>query len=223
MKQDKCNKHLHTTFTLTCATSSNYFLFVWFDFPRCIECTAISFSSSGGILSLFATGHSTFPIFLRSTSHFFLFFCIFFQFQTLFSAILEHREPVCLGLKPVFPPYLRSDFFIPVHKWDHHPCFPPSPPVDYFTLCFPPSHLVDDPARFGLFWWHRALVPPSTLCVSTTLPLPDNSITIAITVIVWIVLFMWHPPRGVLNSSISRPEGHPWFCYVAGSIVSLSG
>jgi len=28
-------------------------------------------------------------------------------------------------------------------------------------------------------------------------PLPDNSITIAITVIVWIVSFMWHTPRGV--------------------------
>jgi len=61
---------------------------------------------------------------------------------------------------------------IPAHKWDHHPCFPPSPPVDYPAPCFPLSHLVDDPARSRLFWWHCVLVPPSTFCVSTTCPSP---------------------------------------------------
>ena len=111
---------------------------------------------------------------------------------------------------------------IPAHKWAHHPCFSPSPPVDYSAPCFPPSHLVDDPARSRLFWWHRVLVLPSTSCVSTTCPSPrqlyhDCNYRERVDCLVHVTYF-----QGSINLSISRPEEIQWFCYVAGSTGSLS-
>jgi len=116
------------------------------------------------------------------------------QFATCTQALIPSPVPACLRSLPrpslALPPsefeslYMRSltptpvpaSFYslapawtnIPTHKWDHHLCFSPSLPVDYPAPCVPPSHLVADPARSRLFWWHWVLVSPSTYCVSTT-------------------------------------------------------
>ena len=103
-------------------------------------------------------------------------------------------------------------------------CILPSPPVEYPAACFPPSHLVDDPARSVLFWWHDlVLVPPSIFCVSTSCLSPwqlyhNCNYRDRVNCLVHVT----HSQRSI-NSSISRPEEPPWFCYVARSTGSLSG
>jgi len=97
----------------------------------------------------------------------------------------------------------------------------PSPPADYPAPCFPPSHLVDDPARSGLFWWHRVLVLHILFINNLPLSLTTHH-NCNYRDLVDCLVHVTHSQRSI-NSSISRPEEPPWFCYVARSTGSLSG
>ena len=73
---------------------------------------------------------------------------------------------------------MKGTFSNPILAGQLHPYFSEafqtktrSDTCRHHAPCFSPSHLVDDPAFFRLFWWHRVHVPPpSTFCVSTACP-----------------------------------------------------